>query len=46
MSVARAGLSDHLVAFTRPVTGSFAFVPSLETLAAICWYDREIASNS
>lgn len=29
------GLSDRLVSFTRPVTGSFFFVPAVEVLAAI-----------
>lgn len=30
------GLSDHLMAFTKPVTGSFFFAPSVEVLATIC----------
>jgi porphyrinogen peroxidase len=30
------GLSDRLVAFTKPVTGSFYFAPSVEALASLC----------
>jgi putative iron-dependent peroxidase len=30
------GLSDRLMSFTTPVTGSFFFAPSVEVLAAIC----------
>lgn len=30
------GLSDHLMSFTKPVTGSFFFAPSVEVLATIC----------
>jgi putative iron-dependent peroxidase len=30
------GLSDHLMAFTQAVSGSFFFAPSVEALASIC----------
>jgi putative iron-dependent peroxidase len=30
------GISDRLMSFTTPVTGSFFFAPSVEVLAAIC----------
>ena len=30
------GLSDRLLAFTKPVSGSFFFAPSIEALARIC----------
>ena len=30
------GLSDRLLAFTKPVSGSFFFAPSIEDLAEIC----------
>jgi putative iron-dependent peroxidase len=30
------GISDRLMSFTTPVTGSFYFAPSIEVLASIC----------
>lgn len=30
------GVSDRLMAFTKPVTGSFFFAPAVEVLASIC----------
>ena len=30
------GLSDRLMAFTKPVSGSFYFVPAIGILASIC----------